>query len=295
MVSARRGFTLIELLVVIAIIAILAAILFPVFAKAREKAQQSQCLNNVRQQAIAVSMFVQDHSEIFPVNTGDIPWPTVLGAYNESNIYDCPSLSGTKGMGNSGRPEYGFNWFLFDTALGDITYPEQTVLTADLKRHKDSLASYTLVRGNEDIDARHNEGFLVSAVDGHAVYISLQKDDVTAALKRHDLYLNPPELGKRAPLRLWDVVVGPQLAFPTTAAGTVDLSNYGEQGYWIYTGETAGRTPVTADIKTQLPAWASGLSFRFTLDQGHFSSAVREFTAPFTAMPENMAVADQRT
>lgn len=63
----RRGFTLIELLVVIAIIAILAAILFPVFAQAREKARQTQCMNNLKQQATAVLQYVQDYDERFPM------------------------------------------------------------------------------------------------------------------------------------------------------------------------------------------------------------------------------------
>ena len=63
---ARRGFTLIELLVVIAIIAILAAILFPVFAQAREAARKTQCLSNVRQLGTAYSMYLQDFDETFP-------------------------------------------------------------------------------------------------------------------------------------------------------------------------------------------------------------------------------------
>jgi prepilin-type N-terminal cleavage/methylation domain-containing protein len=63
----RRGFTLIELLVVIAIIAILAAILFPVFAQAREKARQTQCMNNLKQMATASLTYIQDYDERFPM------------------------------------------------------------------------------------------------------------------------------------------------------------------------------------------------------------------------------------
>ncbi len=64
----KRGFTLIELLVVIAIIAILAAILFPVFARAREKARQSSCMNNLKQIGLATMMYVQDYDEMFPID-----------------------------------------------------------------------------------------------------------------------------------------------------------------------------------------------------------------------------------
>jgi len=68
MMMHRRGFTLIELLVVIAIIAILAAILFPVFAQAREKARQTQCLSNAKQIGTAIMMYGQDYDETY------IPW-----------------------------------------------------------------------------------------------------------------------------------------------------------------------------------------------------------------------------
>jgi prepilin-type N-terminal cleavage/methylation domain-containing protein len=67
MTKRPNGFTLIELLVVIAIIAILAAILFPVFAQAREKARQTQCMSNLHQSATAVLMYVQDADEFFPM------------------------------------------------------------------------------------------------------------------------------------------------------------------------------------------------------------------------------------
>jgi len=65
--SGPKGFTLIELLVVIAIIAILAAILFPVFAQARERARVATCTSNVRQIAMAVRMYIQDYDETFPI------------------------------------------------------------------------------------------------------------------------------------------------------------------------------------------------------------------------------------
>jgi len=62
----RKAFTLIELLVVIAIIAILAAILFPVFAKARSKARQTQCINNMKQVSLGITQYVQDYDETMP-------------------------------------------------------------------------------------------------------------------------------------------------------------------------------------------------------------------------------------
>src|SRR5262245_17131853 len=64
--TRKSGFTLIELLVVIAIIAILAAILFPVFAQAREKARQTTCLSNEKQMGLALTMYAQDYDEILP-------------------------------------------------------------------------------------------------------------------------------------------------------------------------------------------------------------------------------------
>ena len=73
----NKGFTLIELLVVIAIIAILAAILFPVFAKAREKARQASCASNEKQLGLAIIQYVQDYDETFPAASAQ-PTPRQL-------------------------------------------------------------------------------------------------------------------------------------------------------------------------------------------------------------------------
>jgi prepilin-type N-terminal cleavage/methylation domain-containing protein/prepilin-type processing-associated H-X9-DG protein len=92
----KRGFTLIELLVVIAIIAILAAILFPVFAKARERARQATCLNNCKQIAVAVMQYTEDWQETFPMcGRGPYAWPRELLQYtgNDKMVWHCPVVA----------------------------------------------------------------------------------------------------------------------------------------------------------------------------------------------------------
>lgn len=99
----KTAFTLIELLVVIAIIAILAAILFPVFAQAREQARKTVCLSNFKQQALAITMYIQDYDEVFPLEqrTGsylanggpndDAFWSNLVQPYIKNyQVYDCP-------------------------------------------------------------------------------------------------------------------------------------------------------------------------------------------------------------
>src|SRR5919198_1551024 len=83
-----RGFTLIELLVVIAIIAILAAILFPVFAQARESARQTTCLNNCKQIGISVAMYTADYDEKYPAQRADGLKSLAAGG-KEATYYDA--------------------------------------------------------------------------------------------------------------------------------------------------------------------------------------------------------------
>ena len=94
----RKGFTLIELLVVIAIIAILAAILFPVFAQAREKARQTSCINNLKQYGTAMQMYLSDWDETLIHSLGWPPlgsnegWINEMRHYNSNtSLWHCPS------------------------------------------------------------------------------------------------------------------------------------------------------------------------------------------------------------
>lgn len=125
--SSRRAFTLIELLVVIAIIAILAAVLFPVFARAREAARKTTCTSNLRQLAQAMTMYLQDYDERFPVanfsdNTFGFPpslhkdgsgKPIYLAAIlhpyaKNEGIFWCPTMRGQPGRSQSYLHDYNF-------------------------------------------------------------------------------------------------------------------------------------------------------------------------------------------
>ena len=141
----NKGFTLIELLVVIAIIAILAAILFPVFAKARDKAQQTSCLSNLNQISKAWSMYADDYDENCPPLVGPdwvTTWSEILMAYVQNvQVYGCPSayVPKTKAeIHGTGKLSYGWNatifnypWAGFVVSMADLTHPSETVFACD--------------------------------------------------------------------------------------------------------------------------------------------------------------------
>ncbi len=140
---SRSGFTLIELLVVIAIIAILAAILFPVFARAREAARQSSCLSNTRQWGVAAMAYTQDYDETLPpgANPPGVSggWMGLLEPYvKNTQLRKCPSLPASYNYGygwnyqnlgyySGGSGTYS-NW---GVSLAAFTKPADTILLGD--------------------------------------------------------------------------------------------------------------------------------------------------------------------
>ncbi len=180
----RRGFTLIELLVVIAIIAILAAMLFPVFARAREKARQSSCLSNVKQMTLAVMMYAQDYDETLPFAIGGPHMANLQSIFELLQPYQrnrqierCPSdPTGAIdfGMEGLGRYSYSANIALFAYQLPIM--PAQPVIgLAQVPRPAHTLTVYDgrdagTAPGVHILMAayRHNNGANAGFLDGHA-------------------------------------------------------------------------------------------------------------------------------
>jgi len=148
--STLKGFTLIELLVVIAIIAILAAILFPVFARARENARRASCQSNFKQVSIGIKQYVQDNDELFPpVATGIVAtkaadivgWADGIQPYVKSvQIYQCPSetlppATDSDGDGNLGEEanytDYFFNSRLATQNEATLNFIANTIMNGD--------------------------------------------------------------------------------------------------------------------------------------------------------------------
>jgi prepilin-type N-terminal cleavage/methylation domain-containing protein len=196
-----RGFTLIELLVVIAVIAILAAILFPVFAQAREKARQTACLSNMRQMSMAVQMYTQDYDESLPLAatataTGFLNWHHLVDPYvKNQQVWVCPSANAPiRDIYGNLVCHYGYNAYYLNlnvdpaniyslnnapgVTLAAINQPTMCTLITDNrgingKLPDNHLSTYVLPPSQADADywgrpePRHTGGVVLGLLDGH--------------------------------------------------------------------------------------------------------------------------------
>ncbi len=209
----KFGFTLIELLVVIAIIAILAAILFPVFARARENARRTSCLSNAKQLGLAVLQYTQDYDERPPASYDagtNFIWPQMIEPYVKSNqLFFCPSDSDhtTAYAASAGNISYGWNWYYLTAdvanynkggvSLAAIESVSETVMLGDSRsKYTDGVTANpnayiigvpSILAPNYMLPARHLEGDNICFVDGHAKWFKvpgvLNKDDAMWDLK----------------------------------------------------------------------------------------------------------------
>jgi prepilin-type N-terminal cleavage/methylation domain-containing protein len=229
--TARRGFTLIELLVVIAIIAILAAILFPVFAKAREKARQTKCLSNQRQIALACMMYAQDNDETLPTS-GNV-W-TSIGI--DAKILTCPTTGDTQPIG------YSYNNFVSGQALGDVDTPTQATLTMD--GFTNTAASTTAVASplqntfyvQADLNKVHNGKAIESYVDGHV--------DMAASVRTS--YISNYVTGGKLPSGCFLWIAGDGLQPSFNGSSCTGWTDYSGQGNDLMQ-DVAGEQPTMVD------------------------------------------------
>ncbi len=196
----RNGFTLIELLVVIAIIAILASILFPVFARARENARKASCMSNLKQIGLGMAQYTQDYDEklliqapvanqhfgailqpylksrqifLCPSATGSIATPTTPPGDPQDHIWQMPDLN-SAGVLDPFNGSYGMNLNLSGgAALASINSPSTLGMFFDSTWPQVGGISITASNFGALYDAsRHFDGLNICYADGHAKWLN---------------------------------------------------------------------------------------------------------------------------
>ena len=196
----RNGFTLIELLVVIAIIAILAAILFPVFARARENARRTSCSSNLRQIGLGVMQYMQDYDEKFipAQNDNNTIVLTTLPYTKSRQLFMCPSASGEAttistalatrniswSVGNAAatpptnsKGSYGMNTGLEGLSGAEVQTTAVVPMLFDCTWYSEGTAGVT-AGGHLQNATRHFDGNNICYVDGHVKWINTSKQNL---------------------------------------------------------------------------------------------------------------------
>lgn len=194
----RSGFTLIELLVVIAIIAILAAILFPVFARARMKAHAATCTSNLKQIAMSIRMYCDDHEGAGPYNECNAFWQDRLyvagyGPKRAAPLYTCKGGNGSYALNpyRGGHCANGYPnqapWDIDNGPFGKVKQPEAVMLVADGRGQIPTTANgpayFYDIAGDGQLTPAHLAVNNVAFVDGHVKGLTptWMKDEVDHA------------------------------------------------------------------------------------------------------------------
>ncbi|HCU36465.1 MAG TPA: hypothetical protein DGT21_13750 [Armatimonadetes bacterium] len=194
-----RGFTLIELLVVIAIIAILAAILFPVFARAREKARQSSCQSNLKQIGLAWHMYAQDYDEMhLRAHGGEDQrplWTDAVAPYiKNTQLFICPSernrvMSGGYDPVQQVTTGYGIYCAHFGQSMGQYNHPAETCIVVDATGFRTHIPVCGLNLSGGSTCADGSVGFVATRHNGMANFLFM--DGHVKAYNPRQLYDNP--------------------------------------------------------------------------------------------------------